>query len=500
MNKELEMNPNKLVAYLGKPAREFTKADIVRYIKENGIRMVNFMYPAGDGRLKTLNFVINDAAYLDTILTCGERVDGSSLFSFIEAGSSDLYVLPRFRTAFLDPFAEIPTLSMLCSFFNKDGELLESSPENTLRKACKAFRDVTGMDFQAMGELEYYVIAPDTGMFPATDQKGYHESAPYAKFNEFRTQCMSYIAQAGGQIKYGHSEVGNFTIEDFIYEQNEIEFLPVNAEEAADQLMVAKWIIRNLANQYGYDVTFAPKITAGKAGSGLHIHMRIMKDGRNMMLENGVLSETARKAIAGMMKLAPSITAFGNTNPTSYFRLVPHQEAPINICWGDRNRSVLVRVPLGWAAKSDMCRIANPLEEDSAYDTSQKQTVEMRSPDGSADLYQLIAGLAVACRHGFEMENALEIATKTYVNVNIHQKENADKLKDLEQLPDSCAASADCLERQREIFEKHNVFSPAMIDGIIRKLRSYDDKTLREDIGDDKEKMIKLVYRYFHCG
>lgn len=500
MNKELEMNPNKLVAYLGKPAREFTKADIVRYIKENGIRMVNFMYPAGDGRLKTLNFVINDAAYLDTILTCGERVDGSSLFSFIEAGSSDLYVLPRFRTAFLDPFAEIPTLSMLCSFFNKDGELLESSPENTLRKACKAFRDVTGMDFQAMGELEYYVIAPDTGMFPATDQKGYHESAPYAKFNEFRTQCMSYIAQAGGQIKYGHSEVGNFTIEDFIYEQNEIEFLPVNAEEAADQLMVAKWIIRNLANQYGYDVTFAPKITAGKAGSGLHIHMRIMKDGRNMMLENGVLSETARKAIAGMMKLAPSITAFGNTNPTSYFRLVPHQEAPTNICWGDRNRSVLVRVPLGWAAKSDMCRIANPLEEDSAYDTSQKQTVEMRSPDGSADLYQLIAGLAVACRHGFEMENALEIATKTYVNVNIHQKENADKLKDLEQLPDSCAASADCLERQREIFEKHNVFSPAMIDGIIRKLRSYDDKTLREDIGDDKDKMIKLVYRYFHCG
>ena len=459
MNKHLEMNPNKLVSFLGKESKDFTKADIVRYIRENGIRMVNFMYPAGDGRLKTLNFVINDEAYLDAILTCGERVDGSSLFSFIEAGSSDLYVLPRFRTAFHDPFAEIPTISMLCSYFNKDGELLESSPENTLRKACKAFKDVTGMEFQAMGELEYYVIAPDSGMFPATDQKGYHESAPYAKFNEFRTQCMSYIAQAGGKIKYGHSEVGNFTIDELVYEQNEIEFLPVNAEEAADQLMVAKWIIRNLANSYGYEVTFAPKITAGKAGSGLHVHMRIMKDGRNCMLENGVLSETARKAIAGMMELAPSITAFGNTNPTSYFRLVPHQEAPTNVCWGDRNRSVLVRVPLGWAAKSDMCRIANPLEADSNYDTTQKQTVEMRSPDGSADIYQLIAGLAVACRHGFEMENALETAERTYVNVNIHQKENEDKLKDLAQLPDSCAASADCLEKQREVFEKYNVFS-----------------------------------------
>ena len=235
MDKSLQLNPNKLVAALGKPSKEFTKADIINYIAENGIRMVNFMYPAGDGRLKTLNFVINDIAYLDAILTCGERVDGSSLFPFIEAGSSDLYVLPRFRTAFLDPFAEIPTISMLCSYFNKDGEPLESSPEQTLRKACKAFNEVTGMEFQAMGELEYYVIAPDSGMFPATDQKGYHESAPYAKFNEFRTKCMAYIAQAGGQIKYGHSEVGNFTIDGNIYEQNEIEFLPVNAEDAADQ-------------------------------------------------------------------------------------------------------------------------------------------------------------------------------------------------------------------------------------------------------------------------
>ncbi len=500
MNKELSLNPNRVVAYLGKPAKEFTKADIVRYIRENGIRMVNFMYPAGDGRLKTLNFVINNEAYLDAILTCGERVDGSSLFPFIEAGSSDLYVVPRFATAFLDPFAEIPTLSLLCSFFNKDGEPLASSPRYTLLKACECFRQVTGMEFQAMGELEYYVIAPDSGMFPATDQKGYHESAPYAKFNEFRTECMVYIAQAGGQIKYGHSEVGNFTIDELIYEQNEIEFLPVDALDAADQLMVAKWIIRNLGYKYGYEVTFAPKITAGKAGSGLHIHMRIVKDGKNMMLDNGQLSETARKAIAGMMELAPSITAFGNTNPTSYFRLVPHQEAPTNICWGDRNRSVLVRVPLGWAAKSDMCRIANPLECDSHYDTSQKQTVEMRSPDGSADVYQLIAGLAVACRYGFELDNALDIAERTYVNVNIHKKENEDKLKLLAQLPDSCAASADCLERQRAVFERHGVFSPAMIDGILKSLRRFDDRTLRADLEGKPEEMLKLVYTYFHCG
>lgn len=124
----------------------------------------------------------------------------------------------------------------------------------------------------------------------------------------------------------------------------------------------------------------------------------------------------------------------------------------------------------------------------------------MRSPDGSADLYQLIAGLAVACRHGFEIENALEIAEKTYVNVNIHKKENEDKLKQLAQLPDSCAASADCLEKQRAIFEQYHVFSPAMVDGIISKLRSYEDRTLRSEVRDNQEEMLKLVNKYFHCG
>lgn len=499
-NKVLEMNKNILVATLGKEADQFTKADIINFIEQEGITHVNFMYPAGDGRLKTLNFVITNAEYLDEILSCGERVDGSSLFPFVEAESSDLYVIPRFSTAFVDPFSEIPTLAVLCSFFNKDGEPLESSPEHTLRKACAAFKGKTGMDFEAMGELEYYVIADDDPLFAATDQKGYHESGPYAKFNEFRQTCMKYIAQAGGQIKYGHSEVGNFSLDGKIYEQNEIEFLPGPAENAASQLVIAKWVIRNLAYINGLDVTFAPKITAGKAGSGLHIHMRLMKDGVNKMIENGVLSDSAKTAIAGMMTLAPSITAFGNMNPTSYFRLVPHQEAPTNVCWGDRNRSVLVRVPLGWTSDRDMSSQANPLEQKTARDTRKKQTVEMRSPDGSADVYMLLAGLAVACRHGFEIKDPLDFAAKTYVNVNIHKDENKDRLASLAQLPDSCAASADCLERQRKVYEQYGVFSPAMIDSIVKQLKMFDDATLRADISGDKDAMLALVKKFFHCG
>ena len=500
-NEELRMNANDVVAFLKKPASLFTKADIMRFVEEQGIKMVNFLYPGGDGKLKTLNFVITDRAYLDTILTFGERVDGSSLFDFIEASSSDLYVLPRFSTAFVDPFAEIPTLDMLCSYFDKDGRRLESSPEHTLAKAAQAFTQVTGMEFHAMGELEFYVIDQEEDTFPAIDQHGYHESAPYVKHGDFRQHCMSFIAKAGGKIKYGHSEVGNFTLDGLNYEQNEIEFLPVPVMQAADQLMLAKWIIRNLAWQWGLNVTFAPKITAGKAGSGLHIHMRMVKDGHNRMLgPDGRLSEDARRMIAGLMDMAPSITAFGNKVPTSYFRLVPHQEAPTNVCWGDRNRSVLVRVPLGWTAGVDMCGIANPEEKSAERDASFKQTVEIRSADGSADIYQLLAGVCVAARHGFEMPDALQVAERTYVDVNIHDGKHEDVLKGLGQLPDSCVASSRCLQRQRKIYEQKGVFSRSMIDGIIEQLRGYDDSRLRHDVEGDQENTLALVRCYFECG
>lgn len=494
------LHANPLVRHLRKLPEQFTKADMLRFVEEQQIAMINFLYPAGDGRLKTLNFVVTDRDYLDTVLTCGERVDGSSLFSFIQAGSSDLYVVPRFRTAFLDPFAEQPTLNFLCSYFDKDGQPLASAPEHTLDKAARAFTDVTGLEFQAMGELEYYVIRPDEEAYPATDQRAYHESAPFAKSNDFRTRCMLLIARSGGQIKYGHSEVGSFRQDDMLYEQNEIEFLPVRVQDAADQLVIAKWIIRNQAYQEGLDVTFAPKITTGKAGSGLHIHMRMLKDGKSAMLSDGRLSDDARRMIAGMMELAPALTAFGNKNPTSYFRLVPHQEAPTNVCWGDRNRSVLVRVPLGWTERADMSRRANPLELPAALDTSLKQTVEIRSCDGSAEVYQLLAGICVAARHGFEMSHALEVAASTYVDVNIHAREHAEVLSRLSHLPDSCVASAACLQQWREVFEAHGVFSPAMIDGIARQLTAFADEALRLAVKDNPDLERRLVNKFFHCG
>lgn len=502
MENKFTLNPNVLVQFLQKEPKDFTKEDIINFIIENEIEVLNFRYAGSDGRLKTLNFVITDLDHLDTILTYGERVDGSSLFPYIEAGSSDLYVIPRFRTAFINPFTSVPTLDILCSFYTKDGQPLEMAPEFTLRKAHEEFKKVTGMEFQAMGELEYYVISPRETLFETENQRGYHESSPFCKWGDFRVECMRMIAQAGGKIKYGHSEVGSFTMDGIQYEQNEIEFLPVNVEEAADQLMIAKWIMRTLAYQYGVDITFSPKITAGKAGSGMHVHTKLVKDGKNMYIKDGVLTDDALKVIAGMLDTASSLTAFGNTIPTSYLRLVPHQEAPTNICWGDRNRSVLVRVPLGWTSGAqNMLTDANPAEKTfKEGDPGTKQTVEFRCPDGSADIYLLIAGLTVAARHGFEMKDGIAYAKERYVNVNIFHDEHKSVADKLSHLPASCVESADCLEKQRAIFEARDVFSPALINGLIKKLRSYNDSNLRAELGNNDEKTMEIVRKYINIG
>lgn len=496
---EILLNPNELVRFLKKPAAEFSRHDIIRFIEETGIRMLNFRYVAEDGKLKTLNFVITGRKHLETLLTHGERVDGSSLFSFIEAGSSDLYVIPRYRTAFVNPFTEEPAIDILCSFYNSEGNPLESDPGYILRKAHQDFQDATGFTFQALGELEYYVNSRQHDFFPPVDQKGYHASEPYAKFGNLRSQALLMIAKAGGRPKYGHAEVGSFTRGDELFEQHEIEFLPCDVEDAADQLIIAKWILRMLAYKQDVEISFAPKITVGHAGSGMHVHAMLMKDGRNIMVENGRLSIPARKMIAGWLDCASALTAFGNTIPTSYLRLVPHQEAPTSICWGDRNRSVLVRVPLGWLGNNKMIAHANPGEADDVNSYGSKQTVEFRSPDGSADIYLLLAGLVTAAGHGLRIDNSLEIAEGLYVDVNIFRNENKDKLEKLDRLPASCHESADALTEKRGVFERNGVFPPGVVQNVIGRLKSYDDKDLSERLYGNNEALRELVLKHIHC-
>lgn len=490
----ITLNPNKLVQFLDKPREDFTRKDILKFIEANGIKMLNFRYIGGDGRLKTLSFVINNKKHLDQILSTGERVDGSSLFSFIGASSSDLYVVPRFKTAFINPFAEVPTLDILCAYYNSEGKPLESSPENIVKKAHKILKERTGFTMEALGELEFYLFSEVDSIYPIIQQKGYHESHPFSKWGAIRLESMRLIGEIGGQVKYSHAEVGNIIHNDIEMVQHEIEFLPTPVEDAADHLVLAKWIIREVAYKYNLEVSFAPKIIVGHAGSGFHIHARLLKDGLNIMADKNGLSDTAKKMIAGFLQLAPSLTAFGNTVPTSFLRLVPHQEAPTAICWGDRNRSVLVRVPLGWIGVDNMIADANPKEKDDIPEYMNNQTVELRSPDGSANVHQLLAGMTIAALYGLEQENSLQVAEDLHVCVD------ASTRKDLRQLPASCWEAADALLNDRDIYEKYGVFPPGMIDKLAKDLKVYNDKNMSEKLFGNADALKDIVNKYIHCG
>ena len=214
--------------------------------------------------------------------------------------------------------------------------------------------------------------------------------------------------------------------------------------------------------------------------------------------ENG-LTDIAKKVIAGILDKARSLTAFGNTIPTSYLRLVPHQEAPTMVCWGDSNRSVLVRVPLGWIAKTNMIKDVNPQERGEVPYIPGKQTVEFRVPDGSADLYHLMSAMILASKEGLASKDSLKRASELYTNVNIFNPEHKDVLDSLVALPASCYESAMYLENDADFYQREGVFPEGTIKSFIEKLKAFDDKSLSEGLSNKTGEVKKLVDQYLHC-
>ncbi|HET8648167.1 MAG TPA: glutamine synthetase, partial [Vicinamibacteria bacterium] len=197
-----------------------------------------------------------------------------------------------------------------------------------------------------------------------------------------------------------------------------------------------------------------------------------------------------------LLMSAESLTAFGNTVPTSFLRLVPHQEAPTTICWGERNRAVLVRVPLGWIGVGrQMVADANPqerLEDLPPFEAN--QTVELRSPDGSANVHLLLAGMAAAVRHGLEHPQALQVAR------DLQAGRGGAEAARWKHLPGSCHESARCLLRDRARYEEGGVFPAALIDSTAAALQAYDDRDLGERLAGDPDRLATLVQQHLHCG
>jgi len=484
---------NKLTEITGKERKKFNRNDIVKIIDSLNIERLTFRYTGLDGKIKELRIPIQSKNQLEQVLAGGERVDGSSLFKgLVDSSLSDLYAVPIYRTAFLNPFDE-KSLDILCRFVTGEGETASFAPDNILHNANKLFEKNTGLELYALGELEFFLLSDpeENGAYPLERQKAYHACAPFVKSGVIINEMVEHISRITGSIKYFHSEVGHIEklgshmkeIDGKRGEQWEIEFLPMPIEEAADSLMIAKWIVRNVAMKYGCVATFAPKLEEGEAGNGLHFHMMVKKNGLNIMAgKDGKLTKEAKQLVGGLCTYADSLTAFGNTVSSAYLRLVPNQEAPTSICWSDLNRSAMIRVPLGWTIFSDLASMVNEVQEDCYRPDESRQTVELRSPDGSGIIYLLLAGIAMAAEWGLTNKESLKIAEKLYVTGNIFKDKKV--LRTLPKLPKSCVESGRVLEKKKYLYEREGIFPNTVITYFAKKLKAEKDEFMNKHLSD----------------
>jgi glutamine synthetase len=509
---------NPLSVVLDKDPRDFIRSDFLKVIDQKHIERITFHYTALDGKLKELKLPVADAGQAESVLAEGERVDGSALFKgMVDASLSDLYVVPVYRTAFFNPFDE-SSLDFICRFMTKEGELAPFALDSILARACQVFRRNSGLELQALGELEFFLLSDrNIQLYRAQKQHGYHAAAPYLKSGQILNEMVRSITQITGAVKYAHSEVGfvesvRSDLEEIRgkqAEQLEVEFLPRPAEEMGDDLVLSRWLIRNIAYKYGCVATFTPKIEEGIAGNGLHFHLELLQDGKNIMTDpEGKLSAPARRLVGGLCAYADSLTAFGNTISSAYLRLVPNQEAPTRICWSDLNRSSMIRVPLGWSKLRHLAKRLNPLDSSVFSAGQSRQTVELRSPDGSAIIHLLLAGITMAADWAFREDDSLfkknlplELADKLYVQGNVF----TDKvlLQKLPTLPRSCVESSRILLEKRDLYERDGVFPPSIIDYVARLLRAENDEDMNQRLidlpADDRlSETRKIMHKDLH--
>lgn len=476
-----------LVRRLGKPPESWQRKDLAELCLAEGIQVVNFRYPAFDGKLRELRLPVNGRAYLERILAAGERVDGSSLFpGLFGAGESDLYAVPVYRWAYLNPWAE-DELDVVCRFAGRDGHPSPLTPDNVLAAAAARLEQSTGAALTALAELEFYlVLQRGDDRFTGKAQRNYQQSAPYLHGRAIADEILRVVGAVTGRVKYCHSEVGYIDriesadpeLDGCRVEQYELELDLMPVEELGCWLTVARWLIRVIADRYGASVTFVPKLDEGMAGSGMHLHLALERDGANTMHgEDGDLSADALRLIGGLLEGAPALTAFGNTVAASYLRLVPNQEAPTRICWGRHNRSSLVRVPLAFATAERMDRAVNPAEQGPYPAGLSRPTVEYRSPDGSAFAHLLLAAVTLCVESGLSGADALERARGLEVRGNIF--EQRELLASLEQLPSTALAAAARLKKDRAFFEERG-FPARLIELVAEKLEAEADERLAQ--------------------
>src|ERR1051325_3651665 len=277
---------NPLCRMIDKERGDFTREDLLKAIGDAEIERVTFHYTALDGKYKELKLPVTSRLHAERILAEGERIDGSSLFpGLVEPTYSDLYVVPLYRSAFFNPF-DSASLDFTCRFLGRDGTMAPFAPDAVLHRAAQLFQKKTGLELETLGELEFFLLsdAVRPEQYACDDQIHYHASAPFAKHGEVLDELVRLLAQVTGAVKYGHAELGAIDrIESEVEEirgkrgeQLEVEFLAMPVEDCGDAMVLARWLIRNVAWRHGAVATFAPKLMEDVAGNGFHVHLQLM--------------------------------------------------------------------------------------------------------------------------------------------------------------------------------------------------------------------------------
>jgi glutamine synthetase len=445
---------------IGRPAAAWTVDDLATLAAEQGVRLVSLMHVGGDAVLKALDFVPQSRAHLCDILSGGERADGSSLFPELglRVGASDILLRPRPASAFLDPFAEVPTLTLLCGHADRTGAPLPQSPDTIARRADERVRREAGLALHALGEVEYFLgRQAGAGDVYGRGERGYHATSPFVFGEPLRRQAMAILAEIGVPVKYGHSEVGYVEAsetEGEIWEQHEIELGLAPLAEAADGVTLTHWVLRNLAHRRGMRVSFDPILRRGHAGTGMHFHFSPVRDGAHLggRDADGSLAREAQWLIAGLVRFGGALMAFGNRTEGSLIRLTQAKEAPNAIVWGDYDRSALVRLPI--VANNAEGRPVSP------------PTIEFRLPDGSAHPHLLLAGVAQALLSARASADVAELLEHT----STAARQRGERIATA--VPTRFLEVAAALSAQRDVFEAGGVFPPVLIDQTIERLNA----------------------------
>ena len=356
---------------------KYTREDILRLVEENDIKFIRLQFTDIFGFLK--NVAITDRQ-LEKALDNNIMFDGSSISGFVRIEESDMYLRPD-----LDTFSILPwrpqhgrVARLICDVYTPEGHAFEGDPRNILKKVLKEAEDM-GYSFNVGPECEFFLLETDEKGRPkleTQDKSGYFDLSPLEGAENARRDMCMMLEDMGFEIEASHHEVA--------YGQNEIDFKYADALTTADSIMTFKLVVKSVAQRHGVYATFMPKPFFGINGSGMHVNMSLMKDGKNAFYDESdklALSKDAYSFIAGLMKHVKELTAITNPLVNSYKRLVPDYEAPVYIAWSAKNRSPLIRVPATRGAGT---------------------RIELRCPDPSANPYLALACLLAAGLDGIK--------------------------------------------------------------------------------------------------